>query len=275
MDLTGQVALVTGGSKGLGRAFATALAKAGASVAITARSKAELTETAQVIHQTGTVFAYPADVTDHLSIKEMVRQVEKTLGPINLLINNAGIFQAFGSIAEIEPESWWKEMEVNLKGPFLLSHTILPNMIANGGGRIINIASGAGNSSIETISAYCVSKAALIRFSEILALETKSHHISVFAIDPGTVRTTMNDQLIASDQAQKHAPFVHQWMKNLYETGMDTPIEQSVQLVLRIASGEADVLSGCFLSVDDDLKNLSQQAQEIEEKEKLKLRLRV
>ena len=257
MDLTGQVALITGGSRGLGRAFAEALLAAGARVAITSRSASELHETAaQLSSASNQVFDIPADATDPQGAPQVVAAVEQRLGPITLLINNAGQFRAFGPIGVVDPIAWWNEVEVNLRGPFLYANAVLPSMRTRHLGRIINVASIAGIQAIPTVSAYGISKAALIRFSEALALDTVEDGIRVFAIHPGTVRTPMNDYIHDSPDLAKSAPFVHQWYQALYAQGLDSPIELSVHLVLRLAAGDADTLSGRYLSVEDDLDAL-------------------
>jgi NAD(P)-dependent dehydrogenase (short-subunit alcohol dehydrogenase family) len=131
MDLTGQVALITGSSRGLGRAFAQALAAAGARVAITARSPQQLQDTATEIAPTpGQVLALAADVTDPDATQQIVSRVDQQLGAITLLINNAGVFRAFGPIDAVDPTAWWQEIEVNLRGPFLYTHAVLPAMQA-------------------------------------------------------------------------------------------------------------------------------------------------
>lgn len=276
MNLTGQVALITGGSRGLGKAFAQALATAGARVVITGRSAQDLTATAAQIAPTpDQVVAMPADVTDPVRTQQVIATVEEQIGPIDLLVNNAGTFRAFGLIADIDPQEWWREVEINLRGPFLCTHAILPKMMARSRGRIINVASGAGLQPFETISAYNVSKAALIRFTENTALENKSYGITVFAIAPGTVRTPMNAYVHDSPEVAERAPLVQQWFRELYATNRDTPIEKSVDLVLQIAAGKADALSGCYLSVEDDIGALAQQAENIQQESRRKLRMQL
>jgi NAD(P)-dependent dehydrogenase (short-subunit alcohol dehydrogenase family) len=260
MNLTGQIVLITGGSRGLGRAFAQALLAAGARVAITARSAPELYETAAQLSSTpDQVLAIPADAIDPEAASRVVAMVEKRLGPITLLINNAGRFRAFGQIGVIDPSSWWDEVEVNLRGPFLYAHAVLPGMRSRRAGRIVNVASVAGVQSIPTMSAYVVSKTALIRFTEALALESLEDGIQVFAIHPGTVRTPMNAYAHDSAEVAKSAPAIQQWFQSLYAQGLDTPIDHSVQLVLRLAGGDADRLSGRYISVEDDLDALVKQ----------------
>ena len=260
MDLTGHVALITGASRGLGRAFAQALADRGARVAITARSADALEQTVSELGQAPRhIVGFPADVTDPRATAEVVAAVEAQLGTISLLINNAGQFRAFGPIGVVDPTLWWREIEINVRGPFLYAQAVLPLMRAQGAGRIINVASGAGLGTIPSASAYNVSKTALIRFSETLAQETAADGIRVFAIHPGTVRTPMNAYVHDSLEVAASAPHIQQWFQQLYAEHQDTPIEQAVELVSRLAAGDADVLSGWYLSVDDDLNALVQQ----------------
>jgi len=127
-------------------------------------------------------------------------------------------------------------------------------------GRIIHVASFAGMQAIPTMSAYVVSKTALIRFSEALALDTVEDRIRVFAIHPGTVRTPMSDYIHDSPEVAKSAiPLLQQWFQAVYAQGLDTPIERPVHLVLRLAAGDADALSGRYISVEDDLDALVKQ----------------
>ena len=261
----GQVALVTGGGRGLGRAYALALAQAGMAVAVTARTESEIQATVQEIEQGGgRALAIPADVTDASAVAQMVAEVERQLGPVDLLVNNAGVARALALIVEIGEDEWWREMEVNLRGPFLCARAVLPTMIARRRGRIINVASRGGLIVFERASAYCVSKAALIRLSQFLAAETKEQGIAVFAIHPGTVRTPMNEYMRTAEIVRQRAPLIQQNRQKIYDEGTDDPIEQSVDLVLLLASGKADALSGRFLSIDDDVNELVRRIEEIQ-----------
>src|SRR5258708_33512645 len=142
VDLTGQIAIVTGGGRGLGRVMAQALAAAGAAVAVVARSKVELTEISHVIDQDGgRAIAVPVDVTDRDAVERMVQDVEGKLGPVDLLVNNAGVIGPIGPIWDIDPDDWWHAINVDLRGPFLCARAVLPSMIQRRRGRIINVAS--------------------------------------------------------------------------------------------------------------------------------------
>jgi NAD(P)-dependent dehydrogenase (short-subunit alcohol dehydrogenase family) len=274
-DFTDQVALVTGGGRGLGQAFAESLARSDATVVIVARSESQLQDTTQAIKQAGgRALAFAADVTDRRAIERVVAEIERQLGHIDLLVNTAGVFHALGPIAEVDPDEWWREIEINVRGAYLCARAVLPGMLAHAPGRIINLASAAGLQSIPTTSAYCVSKTAVIRLTESLALETGDQGIRVFAMHPGTVRTPMSDYAAESDEVKRRAPFVQQWFQQLYQDGRDTPIQRSVELMLFLASGKADALSGRYVDVDDDLNALLQQADVIERDDLYTLRLR-
>jgi NAD(P)-dependent dehydrogenase (short-subunit alcohol dehydrogenase family) len=260
MNLKEQVALITGGSRGLGKAYAQALAAKGARVAITARSEEELKTTAkEMVDAGGQAVAIPADVSDMAAVAQVITKVEQTFGPITLLINNAGQFRAFGTVDKVDATSWWQEVEINVRGPFLYTHSVLPRMRAQRNGRIINVVSAAGLQGLPTVSAYSVSKSALIRLTEILAMEVAHDGIRVFALHPGTVRTAMSSYAHDAPEVAHHAPQVQQWFRQLFAENADTPIERSVDLILRLAAGEGDPLSGCYIDVDDDLVELVKQ----------------
>jgi NAD(P)-dependent dehydrogenase (short-subunit alcohol dehydrogenase family) len=273
MQNSGGVALITGAGRGLGRAFAIALGEQGFALALTARTAAEINETAEeIVRAGGRAVAIPGDVTDRQAVERAVATTETELGPIDLLINNAGVLTG-GLVGMLDPDEWWRDVGINLRGPFLFANAVVPGMTARGRGRIINVASYAGVQGIETGAAYCVSKAALIRLSEIIALETTKHGVATFALDPGTVRTPMNLRFMESDEMRRRSPDVAAWFEQLFAEGGDTPIERPVQLVLALAAGRADALSGCFLSVDDDLDALVAQADEIQREQRRRLRL--
>lgn len=254
--LTCQVAVVTGAGKGLGRAFAVALARAGASVAVVARSAPDAAGTVGEIESSGgRAIALGADVSDFEQVADLVPQVLRRLGPVDILVNNAGHEGPIGPLWETDVAEWWRTFEVNLGAAFAVTHAFLPGMIACRRGRIINISSGAGAVAIPYLSAYVTSKAALTRFSEVLAAEIKPHGLSAFAIEPGTVRTAMTERVLSSPSGRQYLP----WFKEIFDHCLDIPREQAADLVLFLASGQADALSGCFISRSDDLAALLAQ----------------
>jgi len=272
-DLRGQVALVTGGGRGLGCAFATALAGAGAAVAILARSADQLAAVASAIEATGgRVLAVPADVTDAGAVAAAAEEIERRLGPVDLLVNNAGVAPPVGPLWEVDPQEWWRNVEINLRGPLLTCRAFLPGMIARGRGRIVNVTSGAGTSGLPYFSAYITSKTALIRMTEVLVAELRDrgeHGVAVFAIEPGTVRTAMVEDVLRTEN-RRWLP----WLPRVFDEGLDVTLEHAAELVLLLASGRADRLSGRFLHRLDDIESLLANAEEIAASDLLTLRLR-
>jgi NAD(P)-dependent dehydrogenase (short-subunit alcohol dehydrogenase family) len=258
IELTGQVAIVTGSGRGIGRAIARGLAAAGASVAVVARSQNQIAETVDDTAQAGgRAVAVPADVSVPESVEQMIRDVERALGPVGLLVNNAGVAGPIGPIAETDPGEWWRCQEVNVRGPLFCTRAVLPGMVARRRGRIINVASGAGTIAIPYLSAYVVSKTALIRLTEILAAEVAEHGVRVFAIEPGTVRTAMAEYALDSEAGRKWMP----WFKDIFEQGQDVPPEYAARLVTLLASGRTDALSGRFFTVADDVLAMVERAE--------------
>jgi NAD(P)-dependent dehydrogenase (short-subunit alcohol dehydrogenase family) len=265
IDLRDQVAVVTGGSRGLGRAFAQALAAAGCTVAVIARSATELAETVMLIERSsGVARAFAAEITDADAVAATFAAIQQSLGPVDLLVNNAGVIGPIGPFAESGVEDWWRTIDVNLRGQVLCAHRVLPGMIARRRGRIINIASGGGATMLSYFSAYVTSKAALIRFAECLAIEGEPHGIAVFAMGPGTVRTRMSEHSLNSPEGRTWLP----WFRDIFDEGRDLPAERPAALLLALASGRADGLSGCFLQPSDDLERVIGAAAEIQ-REKL------
>jgi NAD(P)-dependent dehydrogenase (short-subunit alcohol dehydrogenase family) len=266
--LSGQVAFVTGGGRGIGRAVAKALAAQGASVAVLARSADQVAETVVLIEAVGgRAYGVAADVTDLPALKRAVEEIEETLGAIDLLVNNAGVAGISGPSWEVDPDSWWRCQEINLRGPFLCAHAILPKMVSRQTGRVVNVSSLAGLFSMSHASAYAVSKSALIRWSEILAVECAPYNVSVFAIHPGDIITQLAEEMIAEEFSR--------WLPGLPDhfANNSVPITLAAELVCWLAAGKGDALSGCFLSVYDDVEQLAAEADRIRENDLLTLRL--
>jgi NAD(P)-dependent dehydrogenase (short-subunit alcohol dehydrogenase family) len=275
-SLAGQVALVTGGGRGLGRTFAQTLAAAGAAVAVAARSRREVEETVALIGDGGGwAMAVPLDVTNPAAVARAVGDVQRAWGPVDLLINNAGVSGPLGPIAGTDPAEWWHAIDVNLRGVFLCARAVLPAMVAQGRGRIINVASSAGTVPWPYVSAYAISKAAVLHFTENLAKETRKQGITVFTIHPGIVRTAMLEEVLRID-APSDAPggLVRDWFRDRLAEGQEVPPECAAELVLLLARGEADGLSGRYLSVYDDVRALIARADEIRRDNLYTLRLR-
>jgi NAD(P)-dependent dehydrogenase (short-subunit alcohol dehydrogenase family) len=268
--LADQVAVVTGGGRGIGRAIALGLAAAGSAVAVVARTAAQVAEVAgEIAAGGGRSLAAAGDVSQPGEMDRIIGAVDRSFGPVDLLVNNAGLAGPIGPTWEASPDQWWRCLEVNLRGPLLGCRAVLPAMIARGRGRIINVASGAGTRAIPHLGAYVTSKTALIRLTEVLAAETAGHSIALFAIEPGTVRTAMAESVLASDAGRRWLP----WLPDVFEQGRDVAPDEAVRLVLLLASGRADALSGRFLTIADDVLELAERARrgELEDRQTLRL----
>jgi NAD(P)-dependent dehydrogenase (short-subunit alcohol dehydrogenase family) len=197
-DLTAKVAVVTGGGKGLGRAIAGALARAGADVAITSRTQADLDEAAAELRQHGRqVLSVCGDVTDEDSIRAMVQQVIDRFGQIDILVNNAGV-EGSGAVTEMNAEYWDHVLQVNLRGPMLCCKHVGPHMIRRRCGKVINVASVLASRVSRYTGAYGASKAGLVQLTRTLALEWIRHNVQVNALCPGYFLTPMNKEFFTT-----------------------------------------------------------------------------
>ena len=266
--LGGQVALVTGGGRGIGRAIACRLASSGSTVAVAARSVNELDETVRLIeHDGGEAMAFQVDVTDQQNVEHMVADVRDKLGHISLLVNNAGVPSKSGPIWVVDPESWWHCHEVNIRGPFLCTRTVAPDMIERQSGRIITLSSGVSRNPWPNVSAYAISKAAVNRFTENLALEAAPYNMFAFAISPGFVLTDMTEYAMSAEWRKWD-----EGVANLRASGAARPANDAAELVTALATGKYDALSGSHIDVSQDLDQLLAHADEILEKSLYRLR---
>jgi meso-butanediol dehydrogenase/(S,S)-butanediol dehydrogenase/diacetyl reductase len=192
MNLKGKVALVTGGGSGIGAAIAERFVADGAKVCITGRRKERLEKVAKSL-PSGTVAICPGDVSQEEDVKRMVDTTMRFGGRLNVLVNNAAI-NSSAPVHELDPEMWQQIMGVNLTGPFLLMRAVIPHMLKEGGGSIINIASVGGLRCLPNHPAYCTSKAGLIMLTQQAALEYGPNNIRCNAVCPGGVKTEMTEK---------------------------------------------------------------------------------
>lgn len=219
-------ALVTGGGRGIGANIARNLAHAGMDVAVTGRTADQVHDVAREIGGRGLV----GDV----SSREDIARWAGELGAVDLLVNNAGISGPEEPLAEVD--AWWHVFEVNVLGVYMCCRVFAPPMIERGGGRIVNVASGSAYlppRQQPSATAYPVSKAAVHRFSEVLAASLSPQNVFVFSISPGLVRTSMTEGRVPDD-----APW--------------TPPECAPRLVHALATGEFDALAGRYLHAEHD-----------------------
>ncbi|OYW46932.1 MAG: hypothetical protein B7Z08_00470 [Sphingomonadales bacterium 32-68-7] len=256
--LTGEVALVTGGGRGFGRAIAERLAAEGAAVALVARSAEQIGEAAAVIGaRGGTAIPVTGDVTDPASVAAAVAQVEERLGAVSLLVSNAGVPGPFGPLWEVDPDAWWQAQAVHIRAPMLLLHRVLPGMIARGQGRAICVSARAARIVAPYMSAYCTGKIALNRVVAEAAAELAGTGVSAFAIDPGFVFTELARQTSEDQAAQR---YLGGMMSRLRERANDPAgaddLARCAQRCVDLASGRYDALSGGYFELPDDLDAL-------------------
>lgn len=249
-ELSG-VALVTGGGRGIGADVARELARAGMRVAVSARTRGQVEGVAQEIEG----LAIEADVSKQAEVERMVEQTERELGPIELLVANAGIALWEERAWEVPVDEWWRVQEVNVLGVYLTCRAAIPGMLERGSGRIVITGSGAAYLPGGKQTAYSTSKAAAVRFGETLANQLEGR-IPVFPISPGLVRTELIGDRMGDD-----APW--------------TPPECAPRLVRALASGKFDRLSGRYLHAEHDPpEELEQRIEQIVAEDLNAIRLR-
>ncbi|MNZ43381.1 putative oxidoreductase [compost metagenome] len=192
MEFKNKTAIITGASKGIGKAIATALAKEGVHLGLISRSTADLEELQHSLHNEYSVNVHiaSADVSNRIEAEAAVQSLQKELGSIDILINNAGIAK-FATLLDMDPSEWERIIQVNLMGTYYISRAVLPYMLNQNSGNIINVASTAGERGFATGSAYCASKFALLGLTESLLQEVRKSNIRVVALTPSTVNTEL------------------------------------------------------------------------------------
>lgn len=249
--LSGQVALVTGANRGIGRQISVGLAAAGAQVVLSARDESSLVAVRnQIRSDGGQCDTVALDVSDESSVTQAVDAVVARHQQIDLLVNNAGIGAGSQYPWDLPVDDWWAVMEVNVRGVYLCTQAVMRRMTRQGSGRIVDVGSLIGANPNPQAAPYAVSKAALFRWNSCLAESAREFGVSVFIISPGLVATDMTDQPQFADIP------ADQWV----------PIERCSELVVALASGKADVLSGRFIHAQDDLDEMIANAGVIAER---------
>lgn len=244
--LNNRIALVTGGGRGIGRAIALSLAQEGARVAVTARTAGELEEVVGAIRRSGgTALAVSADLADHDEPARVIRTVEQQWGPVQVLVNNAGIGSSANPkpVVEFDDAFWDLSLAVNLTAPYLLCKSVLPAMLAAHWGRIINVASINGKIGGVHGAAYAASKHGLLGLTRTLALEVVRHGITVNAVCPGPVRSVMNDRRIAYDAQRLGVTFAEQEAA-VTPMGRRLEPDEVAPLAVFLASDDARMVTG-------------------------------
>jgi NAD(P)-dependent dehydrogenase (short-subunit alcohol dehydrogenase family) len=258
---TTQTVLVSGGGRGIGREIALGLAREGMRVALLGRTRTSLDATLAACVEAGApkAVAVPADVTDHDAVRAAVATVERDLGLVDLLVANAGLRESAPARPwETDPAEWWRVVETNLRGVFLLDRAVLPGMVARGRGRVLHVGSGMGQRPHHDWSAYSVSKAGVSRLTDTLAAALDGTGVTVLEASPGLVRTDMTETMWGPADEQP-------W----------NPVDRMVDVVRRFARGDLDALHGRFVhAARDDLDALLAAAGTIRERDARTLRLR-
>ncbi len=242
--LDGKVALITGGARGLGRTMAIALAEAGADVALAGRSR-EACETAakEIADATGrTIRAFQADVTAGADVTRLAAEVTAGCGAIDILVNNAGT-NIRGKIAELSEDDWDTVIDTNLKGPFLCSRAVGPQMVARGWGRVINLASIMSVVALPGRAPYASSKAGVLGLTRVLALEWAGTGVTCNAICPGPFATDMNRQLL-------NDPVAYQQFVSQIPLGRWGELDEMAGAAVFLASDASSFVTGSSLFVD-------------------------
>jgi len=256
-----KVAIITGGSRGIGKAVAKAFLQEGARVAIAARSKIEVENSVQDLKQAGEIIGIATDVSKEVDVKNLVEQTLRHYGSFDILVNAAGVQGPIGPLIEVDIQEWINNIHTNLIGTVLCCKAVLPIMIDKRRGKIINFSGGGATSPRPNFSAYACSKAAIVRFTETLAMEVKYFGIDVNAIAPGAVNTRMIREIVDAGNKAGEKELTEAIIISQKE---GTSPELAAELAVFLASKNSDGLSGRLISaVWDDWQNFDKNISNI------------
>ncbi len=245
MKLNGRTAIITGGGSGIGRALALEFARKGAHVVCCGRREDPLNETMKLIEREGGEgLALPADVTDQAQIRKLVDGALQRFGTIDVLVNNAGRAKSVGPVFEVDPPTWWRDVEVNLYGPLLMARAVLPHMMSRDEGIIINVNGGRPLG----VSGYASSKAALAELTRIMSEELKAEGSSVvvLAAYPEFIRTEMAEYVAACPGAEKWLP----WLIEAIDSGQSGKAEEIAKATIKMIETVTPEQSGDSYGAD-------------------------
>jgi len=248
MKLKEKVAIVTGGGTGIGKAISLAFADEGAAVVVAARNMARLEEVAnQIKAQGGRARAIQTDISDYEQIKRMINQTVEEFGKLDILINNAAAYSYNNAdVPDMDLDVWYNTMEVNVSGTMLCAREAMKVMIPRQSGVIVNVSSVAGISGHPTESPYCVSKWAIIGFTEVLAIEAGKHNIRVNTISPGATRTKEFEEMIAALARRRGMSEEDMWRKLNVSNSLNRIAEpdEIARAVVFMASDDSSAMTG-------------------------------
>ncbi len=248
--LENRCAIVTGASQGLGFEIAKKYLEAGASLMICARDETFLDGAAQDLKKlagTGqSVLALPADVSNPKDVTALVDEALREFGRLDILVNNAGVAGPSGAIENVDWKEWIRTIEINLLGSVLLSRSVLPHFKQANRGKIIQLSGGGATNPLPMLSAYAASKAAVVRFVETLAEETRRHQIDVNAIAPGALNTRMLDEFLAAGPDNLGTTFHERALQQKKDGGV--PLCKGADLAVFLGSSLSDGITGKLIS---------------------------
>ena len=257
MELSGKTVIVTGAGRGIGRALALEFARQGANVVCAARRTREIDAVAAAIAaEGGSALAVTTDVTDRQQVGDMVDQTLQRFGAVHVLFNNAGSFCCLGAVWELDPDQWWQDVTVNMLGTMLPTRAVLPHMIAQNEGIVINM---LGGDRIPGGTGYSCSKVAVPRFTELLAkeLEAEGSAVLSLAMGPGFVHTEMTDYQIKDPLGQKWLPS----SKDAIDKGLDRPPEDCAVTTMELIRIACLQLNGQAFGAGQDMLEVASRCQ--------------
>ena len=247
--LKNKKAIITGAGRGIGRVISESFAKQGASLVLISRTESELKETLEIIKPNSPdSFYYVADISNEDEVKSAVEKIKNQFGGIDILVNNAGVQNPIGPFYKNNLNEWKRNIEINLFGTLNLTHYLLPYMIDQKKGKIINMSGGGSTSSRPNFSAYAVAKTGIVRFTENLADEVRQFNIDVNAVAPGAVNTQMLEEVL---KAEKLAGIEYNEALNRKEKGGNDP-QLAADLICFLASALSDGITGKLISAPWD-----------------------
>jgi gluconate 5-dehydrogenase len=248
-DLAGRVAFITGSSRGIGLSIARGLAEAGAEVVLNARNPAELAAARKTLAADGhTVHAMPFDVTDRAAVVEAVDRIEDTIGPIDILFNNAGI-QRRAPLVDFSPDTWRELMAINVDSVFYVGQAVARHMIPRARGKIINTCSVGSELARQTIAPYTTSKGAVKMLTKAMCAEWAKHGIQVNGIGPGYFKTELNAALF-------NDPVFDEWVRKRTPAGRWGDVAELVGVAVLLASAASSYINGQVIYIDGGLTSV-------------------
>lgn len=267
MKLTGRTAIVTGASRGLGKAIAARLIADGADVMLTGRDAEVLQAAGEELKaarvEPGQKVGWQAgDVAVADDVDRLVASTVEQLGRIDVLVSNAGVYGPLGLIEDVDWAEWVRAIEINLLGTVLACRAVVPLMRKQGGGKIIILSGGGATSPLPRVSAYAASKAGVVRFGETLAEEVKDAGIDVNSVAPGALNTRLTDQIVEAGPEKVGASLYERAVQ--WQAGSATPLDVGADLVAFLASTESDGITGRLIAaVWDPWREFPEQREKI------------